>query len=89
MASGSEDQTGLYEPLFPPLQELSDTRRGPAALVVATTFTIITTITVAIKVYTMYATTRKLAWNDGMMLLALVSISTSFLALLTASERVS
>jgi hypothetical protein len=74
MSSGTEqEQTGLYEPLLPPFRELSATSRGPAALVVATTFFIITTITVVIKVYTMYATTRKLGWNDGMMVAALVS----------------
>jgi hypothetical protein len=72
-SSAEQEQTGLYEPLLPPFQELSATRRGPAALVVATTFFIITTITVVIKVYTMYATTRKLGWNDGMMIASLVS----------------
>lgn len=74
MASSTE-HSGLYEPLLPPYQELSGTRRGPAAFVVATTFLILSTITVIIKVYTMYATTRKLGWNDGMMVTALVKIA--------------
>lgn len=72
MAGAGTDQSGLYEALIPPFQQITDTNRGPIALVVATTFMIITTLTVTVKVYTMYATTRKLSIGDGMMLLALV-----------------
>jgi len=75
MAEGGSRQIGLYESLSPPFQQITDTNRGPIAFVVATTFMIITALTVMIKVYTMYATARKLSWGDGMMMLALVRYS--------------
>jgi len=75
MTEDGSGQSGLYESLIPPYQQITDTNRGPIALVAATTFMIVTTLTVTVKVYTMYATTRKLSWGDGMMMLALVRYS--------------
>jgi type IV secretory pathway VirB2 component (pilin) len=70
--SGSEPH-GLYEPLELPFQDLTDTNRGPIAFTTASTLIIITSLTVLVKLWTVWATTRKLALNDGIMILALVS----------------
>lgn len=74
--SGDEPH-GIYEPLQPPYQILSDTNRGPVALVTATTLIIITSLTVSIKVYTMFATTRKLGFNDLSMIGSMVLFAES------------
>lgn len=70
-ASGDEP-SGIYEPLLPPYQLLTDANRGPLALVTATTLLIITTLTVSIKVWTIFATTRKLGFNDITMISSIV-----------------
>lgn len=70
--SGDEPH-GIYEPLLSPFQILSDDNRGPVAFTTATTLIVITSLTVCIKLWTVWATTRKLALNDGIMIFALVS----------------
>jgi type IV secretory pathway VirB2 component (pilin) len=67
-----DEPSGLYEPLEPPYQNLTATNRGPIAFTAATTLIAITGLTTAIKLWTMYATTRRLGLNDGCMILALV-----------------
>jgi hypothetical protein len=63
---------GINEPLLPPLQSLTPTNRGPLALVTANTLVVITTLTVAVKLWTRYATTRTLGLNDAAMMAATV-----------------
>ncbi|KAJ9606421.1 hypothetical protein H2200_009382 [Cladophialophora chaetospira] len=63
--SGSDSSgSGIYEPLRPPLQDITATNRGPIALATAVTLLIISTLTVSVKLWTRFATTRKLGAND-------------------------
>lgn len=81
--SSDDSNTGIFEPLLPPLQDITKTNRGPIALATAVTLIIITTLTVVVKLWTRYATTRNFGGNDYMMMAA--TVSPSFKLLLTTA----
>lgn len=56
----------------PAFQQLSDTNHGPWVVVAAYIFILLSIITVWIKVWTRYQTTRKIVFNDAFILLSLV-----------------
>lgn len=72
--SSDDSNTGIFEPLLPPLQDITKTNRGPIALATAVTLIIITTLTVVVKLWTRFATTRDFGGNDYMMMAATVSL---------------
>lgn len=59
------DVMGIYEPLMPPFHALTDTNRGPIAIVTSIPLIIIATLTVMVKLWTVYGTTRTLGLNDA------------------------
>ena len=63
---------GLHEPLLPPFHLLTPKNRGPLVLVTGVILVVITTLTVAVKLWTRYATTRSLALNDATIIAAAV-----------------
>ncbi|OCT54487.1 hypothetical protein CLCR_00856 [Cladophialophora carrionii] len=68
--SGSEG--GIYEPLLPPLQDITATNRGPVALATAVTLLIISTLTVVVKLWTRFATTGNFGLNDAAIVVSIV-----------------
>ena len=72
MSGGDGSSSGIYEPLLPPLQDITATDRGPIALATAVTLLVISTLTVSVKLWTRIATTRNVGANDAAMIAAVV-----------------
>ncbi|EXJ65321.1 hypothetical protein A1O7_01662 [Cladophialophora yegresii CBS 114405] len=68
----SNSEGGIYEPLLPPLQDITATNRGPIALATAVTLLIVSTLTVVVKLWTRFATTRSFGLNDAAIIVAMV-----------------
>ncbi len=64
--------TGIYEPLKPPFQALTDTDVGPIAMVTSIPLIIIAALTVMVKIWTVYGTARKLGLNDAVAIASIV-----------------
>ena len=65
-------KTGIYEPLLPPLHEVSDTVHGPYALLAAVILIVLSGLVVAAKLHMTTTTFRKLRTNDYATIAALV-----------------
>lgn len=65
----------LYEPLLPPLYEISGTSQGPYALIAALIMVIVSGFTVLVKLQMTLTTFRKLRLDDMILVAALVGIS--------------
>lgn len=73
--SVSGDATsGIFEPLKPPFQALSDTNEGPLIMVVSIPMIAVACLTVLVKSWTAYGTTRRLGVSDATAISAMVSI---------------
>ncbi|KIX04957.1 uncharacterized protein Z518_05829 [Rhinocladiella mackenziei CBS 650.93] len=60
----ADSDTGINEPLLPPFQQITSNNRGPISLATAITLVVITSLTVAVKLWTRLSTTRTLGLND-------------------------
>lgn len=67
-----DDPTGIFEPLSPPLQALTDTNRGPIVMVTSIPLIIVAALVVMVKLWTMYGTTRRLGLNDAAIIASIV-----------------
>jgi hypothetical protein len=72
MPDSDTSSGGINEPLLPPLQDITATNKGPIILATAVTLFIISALTVIVKLWTRFATTRNLGANDAAILAALV-----------------
>ncbi|KIW26305.1 uncharacterized protein PV07_09406 [Cladophialophora immunda] len=71
MSGSDTGDGGIYEPLLPPLQDITPQNRGPIALATAVTLLVISSLTVGVKLWTRYATTRNFGSNDIVMFAAI------------------
>lgn len=68
-----DDATGLYEPLMPPFQDLTAAHQGPILMVISIPLLVIATLTVIVKLWTVYGITRKLGLSEIAIIAAIVS----------------
>lgn len=70
-ASG-DDATGIYEPLMPPYHPLTDTNKGVVLMVVSIPVLVVSTLIVAVKLWTVYGITRKLGLSEVAIIFSVV-----------------
>ena len=71
---GAVSHTGLYEPLLPPIYEVSRTSHGAYALITALIMSLISGLAVLVKLQMTAATFRKLRRDDYALITALVGV---------------
>ncbi|OAL30249.1 hypothetical protein AYO20_08823 [Fonsecaea nubica] len=87
MSGSDTGQGGIYEPLLPPLQDITPKDRGPIALATAVTLLVISSLTVGVKLWTRYATTRNFGANDIAMFAAITLAYGQTISLSLAAQK--
>ena len=76
-ASGDDLPGTIYEPLSPAFHTITPTHKGPIIIVTSVPLLIVATLTVAVRLWTVYSVTRTLGPSEATIIAAIVSAALS------------